>query len=666
MARLSVEIVARDDSEQAFRKLEGGTKRAKKSTRNLLATFRDLTIVVTGAKRAMAAIGGTIRDVIGAAERQQQAEIKVAAALAKTEKDALGAFHRLREFNAAMQEATGVGDEFLFELQTVGATLGRMSEEQLKQATMASLDLAAAGKSAEGAMTNLARLLVSGQADFTRYGIVVQDTGTNVEKFNDAIRQMTTGAAELVGALPITQFRKLQNAWGDLQESLGFLISSTGTWNAVLSNLTGGIGSLASILRDPALIKHWGQAFDQFVVSALRNVRDALREVLRWIGKVATALSDLTAAIAFLPIVANTQFADAMKRMSLALSGVRIDMESARFSVSEFFGVLIGSIGPTQTFEDAIAKLIEKFRQVPPASQEAAHSFLTDWEGLGRQVSMILQEETDLLGNLITDDQKDEMLAEMEALGEAWASTLSGSFADAIQEAASPQEAFKMLGKSAKEAFIQQMSAEAFAPMRENFGRIATAMAQPFKIVGSIINDVILKPLADVATAIIGTLVKGLLKLFGLSAANVATSQAAVAAFGVAFLPVLAQLTAGAVAASISTLGAATAFGPAALAEVKAAAAIGAAGFQEGGLVFPEGERGRVVRVAEREPEFIVPSSGAAQFARQLGGGGDVHVTVEIGSVGGGLGEGDVAALADLLEETLEDRLAGFAGVGGV
>lgn len=729
MADIPIRITGDDDSQGAFKSLQRSQKKSEGGFKRLREAVRDFTIIFTGLQRAIRAGFQGFDKLNDAAKRQADAELGVAIALAKTEKNLKGSLNAMRKWNSEMQAASGVGDEFLFELEAIGANLGQMTIPQLKMATEASLDFSLAmGKDARTAMTALSKLLATGRADFGELGITVDTSRGRIVAFNEAIAKMASGFARAKGELPTEQLQKLKNAFGDLVESIGLVFSVSGTAQVILGRLTDLFGNLADLLRDEEALKRYAKAFDMWVVGTLQKVGFVIHSVLIGLGTLINAVQDATFTIQKLfqggkmakeaeqlkqrnaELTKNIRELDqalrsatkaqkanweqtggAVARLKSMKSELAANEHRLRsltgaykrggdelikmgFNIRRFLNDVADEISRAKIegFTDKIVKVaqiaVQKLRQVGKTSRVEMTALEKNISHFHEQLDLILARG--IGGNegalkVIGEDKIDAFEQEAMAMGEFWAGTFSDAVADALTQDEGIAGALRNIGKNAKDAFLQQMTAETFAPLKESFGIIAKTVALPFQVVGKVINDVILKPIADVASKILSALIKGLLEILGIQVAQKAAMPATFTAVQLAFLPLLATLTSGAAAAAIASFGAATAFGPAAVAQIKALGASALTGYEEGGLVFPQtgSNTGVPIRVAETQPEFVVPLSGAVAFAERMlgasgGGGTSVQVEVNIANLGAGTGSGDVQELADMVSDVLEERLS--------
>ena len=210
MAELKVPIrVTAKGTEETKRKLggvEGGLRSLGKSAAMAAAGFFGARMLIQGLKSA-----------VTASAAQELAEKKLEAALGKTSKALLA-------HASALQQVTMFGDETILEAQAMLAAFIK-DEEQLKLATQATLDLAAAkGFDLVSAADLVGKSVGSSTNALTRYGIEVKGVVGSTER----LEMLTTNVARLFGGQAAAQaetmagtMTQMKNAVGDAAEAIG-------------------------------------------------------------------------------------------------------------------------------------------------------------------------------------------------------------------------------------------------------------------------------------------------------------------------------------------------------------------------------------------------------------------------------------------------------------
>ena len=202
------------------------TKGARKSKDQLGGLNKSITSLGRSALNAGAAYFGA-RGLINAIKFstesfgiQEQAEKSLEVALGRTSK-------ALLDQASALQKVTTFGDESIIGVQaSIGAFLD--SEEQIKKATEATLDIAVAmGMDLKSAGDLVAKTLGSSTNAMSRYGITVEGAVGS----NERLESMVKNVSELFGGQAKAQadtyagsVQQLQNSLGDMAEDIGRIV----------------------------------------------------------------------------------------------------------------------------------------------------------------------------------------------------------------------------------------------------------------------------------------------------------------------------------------------------------------------------------------------------------------------------------------------------------
>lgn len=156
--------------------------------------------------------------------RQEQAVKGLSDAL-----DLLGAggqstMEGMKQFAASIQKQTVIGDEAVMELAALGASLGRLSGQSLKDATVAAIGLSKRmGVDVVSAMRLVSRAAIGDTSTLTRYGIKLSETLSPQEKFNQLLKMGAESFALAKGETETYagRIKQLGNTWGDMKEKVG-------------------------------------------------------------------------------------------------------------------------------------------------------------------------------------------------------------------------------------------------------------------------------------------------------------------------------------------------------------------------------------------------------------------------------------------------------------
>ena len=214
-------------------KLKGGkkTKEGLKGVSGGLGSLAKKAALAGGAFFAARGIINGLKSSVDLSAKQEMAEKKLEAALGHSSKALLA-------HASALQQQTMFGDEAILESQALLAAFIK-DEEQLKKATQATLDLAAAkGMDLKAAADLVGKTVGSSTNAMSRYGIEVSGAVGETER----LESLTTNVAKLFGGQAQAQTKTLagamaqaKNAMGDAGEALGDLIAPAVQAGAILT-----------------------------------------------------------------------------------------------------------------------------------------------------------------------------------------------------------------------------------------------------------------------------------------------------------------------------------------------------------------------------------------------------------------------------------------------
>jgi len=183
------------------------------------------SVAVSGFNKVLDTLGDSWDFTINKAAEQEQAVLKLEAAM-KT----AGTFTRqgsrdFQQFAADLQEVTAAGDESTIALGAFIAQLGGIKGDKLKEATRLALDLqAATGKTSQEVGLLFGKLAQGETGTLTEIGIVIDQTIPRAEKFAaalEAIEATFGGTAQATVRSYTGATQQLANAWGDFGEAIG-------------------------------------------------------------------------------------------------------------------------------------------------------------------------------------------------------------------------------------------------------------------------------------------------------------------------------------------------------------------------------------------------------------------------------------------------------------
>jgi hypothetical protein len=240
--KVTVVLSAKDQASKVFDKLGGALK----------------TSVVAGAAAAAAAMAALTFELVKATQAanvQEEAEVKLSVALRSVGKASRESLDGLKAHASALQNVTQFGDETILGVQALLVQLGRLSDtSQIERATEATLQFAAAtGTDLQAAALLVAKAAQGQTASLSRYGLILREGIPPQEKFNELLNLMEQnfgGTAEALGATFQGRQKQASNAFGDMQEQIGFTITQSEAMQELLGTMARAFSQAGSFIDE--------------------------------------------------------------------------------------------------------------------------------------------------------------------------------------------------------------------------------------------------------------------------------------------------------------------------------------------------------------------------------------------------------------------------------
>ena len=207
-------------------KLLGDTKQFRDSLSKAQGAMTKLKDSMMSVKGALAGVGLVAfgSKLVGLARTQIEAETKLAGAI-KATGSAIDA-EKIKAYAASLQKVTTFGDEATISSAAL-LTSFKLTEDQIMTLLPGIQDFAAAtGRDLGMAAQLFGRLVASGEADLTRYGIALTDaekalfkTGTQTERAALATELLSSRFGGMAQELAKTDFGKFDQAMNDLGDA---------------------------------------------------------------------------------------------------------------------------------------------------------------------------------------------------------------------------------------------------------------------------------------------------------------------------------------------------------------------------------------------------------------------------------------------------------------
>lgn len=328
---------------------ERGLKKLDSAGDKLAGTFKAIGAAVA-AGFAFSKITQGIGQVIDAASKQEDAVNSLNQAMRSAGDFSAGASEDLQRFASDLQAITTVGDEATIEMLALAKTFG-VTNDQAKDLVKGAAELSAAtGMSLDSAVRNLGKSL-SGLAGELGESLPAMRSLTQEQlkagAAIDLVNQRFAGSAAAKLNTYSGSVASLSNAWGDLQEEIGFYITKNPAVIRAIGALSRGIQQLSKFLGSER-----GGAID-FFLEALASIADAVPYAVRALD---VLLRPFTATAVFILKAAEAALYFGESVLSIDAVANALD------------GISIRIIGEFQTIIDVILKAINTIESIPGAT----------------------------------------------------------------------------------------------------------------------------------------------------------------------------------------------------------------------------------------------------------------------------------------------------------
>jgi hypothetical protein len=386
--KVTVVLSAKDQASKVFDKLGGALK----------------TSVVAGAAAAAAAMAALTVELVfatKAANVQEESEVKLAVALRSIGRASRETLDGLKAHAAALQNVTKFGDETIIGVQALLVQLGRLADtEQIERATEATLQFAAAtGTDLQAAALLVAKAAQGQTASLSRYGLILREGIPPQEKFNELLNLMEQnfgGTAEALGATFQGRLQQATNAFGDLQEEVGFTITQSPAIQEALKITAEAFAALGEFIEsNRGAIQTW-------ITKGLLVVLDASAEASDALADFAVIVEEVTGSIeANINETALLQgaLAGATGQLKPLLTLLGVYADTIREDRKESGELTDDTVTLSETLDgltESIRAGAARIRELSSDSKDATDSLL----GLGEGAETAAQANIDLLDAL--------------------------------------------------------------------------------------------------------------------------------------------------------------------------------------------------------------------------------------------------------------------------
>ncbi len=251
---------------------------------------------------AVAAVGYAVqrvaRESVKLAQVQEDAEKRLEIAMKSRGDYTLRALNELKAYASELQKVTTAGDEATISMMGNLKAYG-MSTAEVKLATKATLDLAAAKKIDLVAASELiGKAFVGETGSLSRYGLVLDKNIEKSQKFSAVLKLVEGsfgGAAKGARETFSGAVQSLGNAYGDLQETVGYAITKNEALISLIIELEGYLVGLQPKIKEVAdVFADWVKANDDLIK---QKVQDTILAIWDGTKKVVNVYNSLPAGV---------------------------------------------------------------------------------------------------------------------------------------------------------------------------------------------------------------------------------------------------------------------------------------------------------------------------------------------------------------------------------
>lgn len=288
---LAIVIRAKDRATKVVKGLKGGLKGLKDMAARMKKT---LLITMAAAAAGFIALGLAIRKVTKASGIQEDAEKRLQQAMEAVGTFTQKSYRNLLNYASALQEVTRFGDENTISMMANLQTYG-MTEKELRKATKATVDLAAAKKMDLTAASELVgKAFVGETGTLSRYGIIIDASIPKTEKFAAVLKLINErfgGAAQAEARTYTGRLIQMGNTWGDIKEVVGDAI----TKNKTVLDILGRVGN--ALERAKKYLEDHREELEKYVTKVVEVAEKISKVVFPIIRTAARVFKNATKAI---------------------------------------------------------------------------------------------------------------------------------------------------------------------------------------------------------------------------------------------------------------------------------------------------------------------------------------------------------------------------------
>jgi hypothetical protein len=224
----------------------------------------------------------SLKESIKAASESDEAFRRLELSLSQTGQLTTKITSDIRAFAEEIQRTTVFEDDAVVSSAALIQTLGKLDKEALIPATKAAIELSSAlGIDLESASVLVGKAANGNITALQRQGVEIQKGVTDAETFANTLKTIErfSGSAESASKSYAGSLQQLKNAYGELQEGTGKIITQSGTLAGVLNSLKNVIDGVAQ--SEPIINENDIRNATIVVIELAKVVTDASNGIFR-------------------------------------------------------------------------------------------------------------------------------------------------------------------------------------------------------------------------------------------------------------------------------------------------------------------------------------------------------------------------------------------------
>lgn len=330
--------------------------RADQALKSVGLSFGKLAIAAGALVVAGAAAAFALKKIAEAASKQEDADVRLAVALASIGENTKGARDAMGALASEIERTTKQSDEAIQEAIATLIQLGRIGVDQIPRVTRATVELAAVMRSDVGSAAELMAKAAQGNtAALSRYGIILDDSIPKNERFAallTLIEKNMTGTAAAIGQTLSGSLKGIENDWDNFIQALGASIVQSETLRDLLGGVSGALQTAET------WVKNNKETIDGWVRSILSSVL-ALSDLGVSTLNVAAALAEIDLKIRSFTgkLTGSSSYGEAMASLDMALIDLATKTGPAfQAAIDGMQRRLEASAPPVRTLDDLLVK----------------------------------------------------------------------------------------------------------------------------------------------------------------------------------------------------------------------------------------------------------------------------------------------------------------------